>query len=281
MNSKMKLAALREGRRKTKGRPRPSYISRKHEVYYTKELLAISKQCKKEGDEIFDIVRASGQLEVLSVGDKAFDGIAIGDAPSWLTSIKSVVFGGISRKIKGTAGKIASKVVLGQSNSTDLELGKQLKDMTGVNAQALIKSKKLGKVIDNSITANVALIESIPTQYHERLERLVLVAVQNGKPQSWLEHQIKRLGKSTDARAKLIARDQISKVNTAVNKERHRQLGITHYRWRTCRDERVRHKHKEREGEIFAWDTPPDDGEGHAGEPINCRCTPEPVIGDD
>ena len=52
----------------------------------------------------------------------------------------------------------------------------------------------------------------------------------------------------------------------------------THYIWRTRRDGKVRPRHAEREGQIFAWDNPPPGG--HPGEDYNCRCTAEPYIPD-
>lgn len=272
MNSVTKLQLLKQVGRKRKGKARPYSLTRKYEVAYARELLAISRQCKSEGREILALIKSDG----IYVGDAVFGG-----APSFLGKIKNKVALGISNKVKSISQAIASKIVFGQADATDLMLAKQIKDMTGLNAQALIKASNLQPVLDASISANIALIESIPTQYHARLETLLMTAIQNGKGTKWLEDEIKKLGQVTDARAKLIARDQIGKINTAVNKARQGELGIEEYRWRTCRDEKVRHKHRRREGQVFRWDTPPDDGEGHAGEPVNCRCGAEPVLDDD
>ena len=49
-----------------------------------------------------------------------------------------------------------------------------------------------------------------------------------------------------------------------------------YYIWRTVSDDRVRSSHEERDGEIFAWDEPPEGG--HPGEDYNCRCTAEPYV---
>lgn len=74
----------------------------------------------------------------------------------------------------------------------------------------------------------------------------------------------------------LIASDQLGKINSRISQVRQQKLGITHYRWRTSRDERMRSTYRGREGDIIAWDDPPPDG--HAGQPIRCRCTAEPYI---
>ncbi len=42
-------------------------------------------------------------------------------------------------------------------------------------------------------------------------------------------------------------------------------------------DERVRPSHEALDGTRQRWDDPP--AEGHPGEPINCRCIAEPVLG--
>lgn len=46
-----------------------------------------------------------------------------------------------------------------------------------------------------------------------------------------------------------------------------------YYIWRTEEDDRVRSSHAQREGQIFAWDEPPEGG--HPGEDYNCRCVAE------
>lgn len=47
-----------------------------------------------------------------------------------------------------------------------------------------------------------------------------------------------------------------------------------YYIWRTCKDDKVRGKHAEREGKIFNKHIPPEGG--NPGEDYNCRCWAEP-----
>jgi len=77
-------------------------------------------------------------------------------------------------------------------------------------------------------------------------------------------------------RAKLIARDQIGKLNGRINASRLTSIGIDKFIWRTSKDERVRPDHRKREGKIYEFSNPPN-GE-IPGTPINCRCFAEPVI---
>ena len=103
------------------------------------------------------------------------------------------------------------------------------------------------------------------------------------------EYAVRREG----MRARLIARDQTSKMNVAINMARQTSIGIEEYIWRTAKDRRVvgtpgglwpegnamHGNHYKREGKTYRWDNPPHDG--HPGWPINCRCYPEPVLDPD
>lgn len=63
---------------------------------------------------------------------------------------------------------------------------------------------------------------------------------------------------------------------TEINERRQRDLGVTHYIWRTLDDPKVRTTHAERDDRLFSWDDRFSDG--HPGHGYNCRCTAEPAI---
>lgn len=123
---------------------------------------------------------------------------------------------------------------------------------------------------------NVSLIKSIPNQFFDRIEQQVLRGVQSGKLTSDITKDIQNIYGVTERRAALIARDQVNKFNGNLAQQRQTSVGIEKYIWRTAKDERVRTEHEAREGDVFKWDDPPEDG--HPGEPINCRCYAEPVF---
>jgi len=137
-----------------------------------------------------------------------------------------------------------------------------------------------------------ALITSIPEEYLAKVQQAVThnylqVPLPEGKS---LTEYIQDLAGVTETRARLIARDQTSKINVAVNQARQTSIGIVKYTWRTAKDYRVvgtpggmypegnavHGNHYKREGQTFRWDNPPADG--HPGYAINCRCYPEPII---
>jgi SPP1 gp7 family putative phage head morphogenesis protein len=61
-----------------------------------------------------------------------------------------------------------------------------------------------------------------------------------------------------------------------INERRQRQLGVTHYIWRSQDDGKVRPAHAERDDRVFAWDDIFADGP--PGHSYNCRCNAEPAI---
>lgn len=125
---------------------------------------------------------------------------------------------------------------------------------------------------------NIKLINSISSQYLDQLHGKIVAAVRAGKPSKVIAEVVRETFDLPRNRAKLIARDQIGKLNGQLTMARQKNIGVESYVWRTSLDERVREEHKAREGEKFSWDEPPKDG--HPGNPINCRCSAEAVFPD-
>lgn len=130
------------------------------------------------------------------------------------------------------------------------------------------------------IDENLALIKSIREDALRRIQSELREAIsstlERGVQTKLLANRIRDLSGVTEKRARLIARDQVGKLNGRLTEYRQRGAGIKEYRWSTSNDSRVREAHAEREGQIFKWDKPPFDG--HPGQPINCRCVALPVI---
>jgi len=148
------------------------------------------------------------------------------------------------------------------------------KDM-GVDVSNILTDKGLKKLLDKRIKENVDLIKTIPKEYFAR----VRVAIKQGRKADdtafSIRKDLKQIGKITQNRAKLIARDQVSKTNAALNEFRQQDIGVTEYTWRTSGDERVREDHRANNGRKFRWDKPPSKT-GHPGHDVQCRCTADP-----
>ena len=95
----------------------------------------------------------------------------------------------------------------------------------------------------------------------------------------------------TRARAELIARDQVLKLNADMNQQAQTNAGVDKYRWSTSQDGSVRDDPKGKgdpnhailEGTIHSWDDPPVTCErtgdtNHPGQDYQCRCLAIPVL---
>lgn len=123
---------------------------------------------------------------------------------------------------------------------------------------------------------NIKLIRSIPEQYLDSLHGKIVAAVEAGQHPRDLAKVIEATYDIPRNRARLIARDQTSKLQGQLTRERQIDAGIDSYLWRGVLDERERDLHVEREGQQFKWTEPPSDG--HPGQPIQCRCWAEGVF---
>lgn len=147
----------------------------------------------------------------------------------------------------------------------------------GINLQTIVQNEGLEDILVATTRENVALIRSIPEEYFKKIETVVFTGTTRSNAAGSMIKQIQKIGKVTANRAKLIARDQTSKLNAALTQQRSENLGVEEYIWRTAGDERVRETHRSKNGKVFRWDNPPKDT-GHPGQDIQCRCVAQPII---
>jgi SPP1 gp7 family putative phage head morphogenesis protein len=129
---------------------------------------------------------------------------------------------------------------------------------------------------------NASLITEMTDTAISRVQKDVMLGFSQGvrheEIAKTISDYIDPLNGTIRSRARLIARDQVNKLNGQLTELRQSELGITRYVWRTVNDERVRESHAALDGKIFSWSEPP--AEGNPGEPIQCRCYAEPVLSD-
>lgn len=133
------------------------------------------------------------------------------------------------------------------------------------------------------IRENLDLISSIEAETLRKLRwelsQRIVAAAGDESLKTALNEYIENQARIESNRAVLIASDQVGKLNGRLMRYEQQRAGITHYRWETMQDSRVRPTHRERQGEIFSWDEPPSDG--HPGEAVRCRCVADPVFDTD
>ena len=154
-----------------------------------------------------------------------------------------------------------------------------------------INNTSIGGAISDIVFENTNWIKNLPTQLDaEFLSNLAMEGAFAGqRSESLIPDMIERFGEEFANRAKLIARTETAKAQSALTQARAQSMGLNWYIWRTARDGmRVRESHRHMEGVLVNWGDPPNpeaiigkqtkNGEYHAGNIYNCRCYSEPVV---
>lgn len=154
-----------------------------------------------------------------------------------------------------------------------------------------IPTSKITEGVDSKgiVKENVELITSIATRLLPEVRKVIEEGWSKGRTVDEISRDVEARFGVSESRARLIARDQVGKINAKVTEARHKEIGIVEYEWSTSLDERVRGNpaglypkakpsHWAREGQRFRYDKPPKGG--HPGEDFQCRCVASPVIPD-
>lgn len=186
--------------------------------------------------------------------------------------------------------EIADNYVGRVSATTKSQTEKMIANAFGVDFANIVDTPELADALDFEVVQNANLITTIQKDYFGRVVQAVNDNYQGKKANGQsLAQRIKSLGPISDRHAKLIARDQTSKLTSSLTELRNKAAGIDEYIWRTSRDQRVvgapgndnkptraHGDHFKREGKKYSYSNPPADG--NPGQPIQCRCYAEPVI---
>lgn len=174
--------------------------------------------------------------------------------------------------------KIVANSFTNDMNATNKQrFYKAMENAVGVDLNSIVQGEGLEDIMYATTRENVALIKTIPEEYFKKIETLVFNGTVQGRTAGSMIKHIQKVGKVTENRARVIARDQSSKLNSALNQQRSQNLGVEEYIWRTAGDERVRDSHRSKNGKVFRWDSPPPDT-GHPGQDIQCRCVAQAII---
>lgn len=172
----------------------------------------------------------------------------------------------------------------GEVTKRDTKSWEGLAKSVGRTLRREVENTPVGGAMRSALAEQVQLITSLPLEAALRIRRLTTQAVFESDRADEIKNQILRSGKVTLARAKTIARTEVSRTATEITKQRAVAIGSEGYIWRTSGDVDVRKTHAKLEGKFIRWDKPPvteEDGtRAHAGQIYNCRCWPEPVLPD-
>lgn len=150
-------------------------------------------------------------------------------------------------------------------------------------------SSEIEETIKSTLLVNVSLIKSIPEKLLGDMRILIDLAYKEGWSITKLTEEINGKFEVSKNRARLIARDQIGKLSSSINKIEQLSLGITEYIWSTSHDDRVRLTHSVMNNKICQWNDPTtyrdkvnqelkkrssiNGVEKQVGEDFQCRCS--------
>jgi SPP1 gp7 family putative phage head morphogenesis protein len=264
------VAKMRKRIRVLKG----SKPNRKLELWYKVELLKVVRFIKQRTEaELLPLLRDTEAVWSKKVqGDALMVGDGIWDDINKKINDLAGSFGGI----RDTAQRLAALAAQRSKESVDASLAAAIRDSVKIDISGALGSGSIGQVMEKAMVQNVELITSIPDQYLNKVRQTVFEGVGKGERYEIVAERIQHVADVTESRAKLIARDQVSKMNGSFNEARQTSIGIDKYVWSTSHDERVRDSHSENDGKVFSWSDPPETG--HPGEDIQCRCVALPYF---
>lgn len=183
-------------------------------------------------------------------------------------------------KFEEAAPKISEMYLKSMYNATDNSLRQALKDAGW--AVKFEMTPTVRDVFTASVQENVSLITSIPQEYLQQVEGVVMRTYSAGRDLQAMEQELKKLYPEAADRVALIARDQSNKANAAVNRARQTELGITEGIWmhssagKTPRPSHVAAGKEKRRFNLAKGCYIVEGGKGEfilPGQKINCRCT--------
>lgn len=233
------------------------------------EIPALKEQIMKERGTYCRNSRSDGVIDVLFLLESVLDKIQ----KKFTEKAEGY---GLRRKLESLANMTRKLTIKEWKKAVDKTLGINL-------MEDYYMGDFFKEAIDRWVDENVSLITSIPFETLGDMRTIVKDGFVGGKSTTAIMKDIQKKYNVEKTHAKLIARDQIGKLNTAVTKAQQQDAGIEEYIWCTCGDSRVRDSHKAFNGKRFRWDTPPvvDIKHGrrcHPGEDYQCRCRAKPVF---
>jgi SPP1 gp7 family putative phage head morphogenesis protein len=185
------------------------------------------------------------------------------------------------KRFDDAAPKIAEAYLKGAFKATDSAMRMALKDAGWTVKFQMTPVVK--EAFSASLAENVGLIRSIPEQYLQQVEGIVMRSYTRGRDLQTLTADLKTLYPKAANRATLIALDQSNKANAVVTQARQSELGIVDAIWmhshagKTPRPTHVAMNGKPYKVAEGKWDSD-EQKMVRPGELINCRCTSRSVL---
>lgn len=176
----------------------------------------------------------------------------------------------------GSMLKMLRKIGMIAKSTEISEWKKQVRKTLGVDIyEDYYNGDFFASELENWVNDNVGLINTIPENMLGRMQKIILDGYNNGRSTTDITEQIQESYQISKRHARLIARDQMGKLNARINRKLHEDAGVHKYEWSDSGDQRVRESHRRLNGQIFEYSNPPETDDGrhcNPGEDYQCRC---------
>lgn len=198
------------------------------------------------------------------------------DAPdeAWFQRLKA-----LEAELSATAAASVENILWLDGRNRDKKFMGEAKRALGIDLGAVIDAEDLTEPVRIATQRSAALITNIGQDTINRIQQAVYQSETQGGSIKDLQDRLKKEFGFSQKRAKLVARDQINKFGSDLDRMRQQQAGIDEYEWRTSQDERVRPRHRRCNGKTYKWGERTDAEEGlPPGQPIQCRCVANGIV---
>lgn len=237
-----------------------------------------------EGDDLLD--RVTGLLDVGASAHQATI------TPAAETAVRR----GLSKADRANASDIDRQTAAGVESATGRKISAS-RARAALGVDPVGSEPWLDDVTTMALRESLSKIQGTTAAMYERATKQIAADIRAGLRVEVIADKIaSEYGKGGEGlgiarnRALFIARNELGNYTEALTKQRHADLGVEEYTWRTAGDERVRGpggkyphaypSHRARNGKRFRWDSPPNESktDGHPGRPPLCRCHAEPYF---
>lgn len=236
----------------------------------------VQKEYERMMMGMIDEIRADVIRDIVKPfkNDLVMDGIT-----DWLSHVMDAVINRWSYNLDRIAPEMA-KVFVGKSKSNYerrlLSILRRRGFTVGFNHSQYVEEQ-----MQVALGENIGLIKSVGEQYLDRVRLSVWQSVKGGYDVEGLVKRLREIDGMSERRAKIIASDQVSKINQAIEEARATELGVTRAIWvHSSASKEPRPSHVKASGTEYELQKGLYlDGEWlKPAQAINCRCRPRLII---
>lgn len=160
------------------------------------------------------------------------------------------------------------------------QLTSQIKYATSIDLSTMLTVGDVQMTIEDALRQNLSLVRSVSDEIRNRISGAVFRGLQRRTPIREVAKEMNQATQLGRARALRIASDQTVKLAASLDRERHAQLGITHFKWRHSGKAHPRQIHLARNGKVFKWGSKVGREDPPGWLPF-CGCKAQGIIGEE